>query len=99
MPPNSTRLKQWTQGGAKAQSIESADKTRDMLPKQIHKDFRKTASAECSFFYGRSKFSIPGRALGFLSSPSGKCQRTFPGGKVTVTLLQNVGVEVKMQTE
>jgi hypothetical protein len=57
------RLEQWSQSGSKAQSIESTGKARDMLTKSIHKDLRKTASAECSFFHGRSKLASPGRAF------------------------------------
>ena len=67
--------------------IESTDKAGDMLTKSIHKDFRKTAAAECSFFHGRSKLASRGgpSELSLRQLSSRKMQEHFFLRKVTVT--------------
>jgi hypothetical protein len=95
---HASRLKERAQGGAEAQAIKTTDKSGDMLPKALHKCWWKTASAESFFFHSRSKLaSWGGLSIGPLESQ--KCASTFPPGKVTVTAPQEVGAQVKRQTE
>src|SRR6201984_247982 len=98
MPPGSKRGRRVAR---KRNRSNPLIKPGDMLTKSIHEYFRKTVSAECSFFHRRSKLASR-NGLSFLIGLLELLKKVLPHfscGKVTVTPLQNAGAEVKRQTE